>query len=116
MVEYTTALAALTTEPAGIDFPSQTIVWPESNTGTAPTWSELLAKVQELQAAEPLRLLRLQRDRLISKTDWWVLPDRTATQAQLDYRQALRDITTQTPSLDSDGNLTGIIWPTPPND
>jgi len=60
--------------------------------------------------------VRFERNELLSQTDWWVLPDRTATQAQLDYRQALRDITNQTPSLDSDGNLTGITWPIPPND
>jgi hypothetical protein len=69
-----------------------------------------------LENADPVYWLRWFRNQLLAQTDWWVLPDRTATQAQLDYRQALRDITAQTPSLDSDGNLTGIIWPTPPTD
>tara|TARA_Y100000114_G_C11661018_1_gene279033 strand:- start:194 stop:511 length:318 start_codon:yes stop_codon:yes gene_type:complete len=73
------------------------------------------SKIQELEALEPMRLLRLQRDQLLASTDWWVLPDRTVTQEQLEYRQALRDITNQTPSLDFDGNLTGITWPTPPS-
>ncbi len=115
MVEYTEALASLTTEPAGIDFPRQTIVWPESNTGTAPTWSELLAKVQELKLAEPMRLLRQQRNQLLSVTDWWVLPDRTATQAQLDYRQALRDLPqNSSPELDENGNLINVQWPEKP--
>ena len=81
-----------------------------------PTEEQIQAKITELIAAEPLRQLRIQRNQLLAQTDWWVLPDRTPTQAQLDYRQALRDITAQTPSLDSDGNLTGIIWPTPPTD
>lgn len=40
-----------------------------------------------------LMQLRKERDRLISETDWWVLPDIKTTQAQLDYRQLLRDIT-----------------------
>ena len=69
-----------------------------------------------MKITDPFHYLRKQRNRLLVETDWWVLPDRTVTQAQLDYRQALRDITTQTPSLDSDGNLTGITWPTPPTD
>ena len=65
--------------------------------------------------AEPMRLLRQERDRRIAETDWWVLPDRTASQEQKDYRQALRDITeTQTPTLDENGQLTNVTWPTKP--
>ena len=36
---------------------------------------------------------REKRDALLEKTDWWCLSDQIPTQAQLDYRQALRDIT-----------------------
>ena len=72
------------------------------------TWSQVSAKMAELQNAEPMRLLRAERNRLIAETDWWVLPDRTATQAQLDYRQALRDITDNATSLDD------VTWPTKP--
>jgi len=53
--------------------------------------------------------LREERDRLISKTDWWVLPDRTPTDAQKNYRQALRDITNTYKSLED------VVWPTPPS-
>jgi hypothetical protein len=74
------------------------------------------SRLAELQAAEPLRLLREKRNQLLQQTDWMAVSDRTMTQAQIDYRQALRDITTQTPSLDSNGQLTGVNWPTPPND
>ena len=73
-----------------------------------PTDAEILAKAAEFEAAEPIRQLREQRDRLIAETDWWVLPDRTATQAQLDYRQALRDITNTYSSLDD------VVWPEKP--
>jgi hypothetical protein len=77
-----------------------------------PTESEIQAKIAELEAAEPMRLLRIERDRLIQQTDWWVLPDRTATPAQLAYRQALRDLpANSTPALDENGNLTGVEWP-----
>ena len=73
-------------------------------------------KLNELQAAEPMRLLRIERDRRITLTDWWVLPDRTPTQAQLDYRQALRDLPTNSPNaaLDENGQLINVTWPTEP--
>jgi len=85
---------------------------------TAPTEEQIQAKIAELQAAEPLRLLRQQRNQLLAETDWRMAsdyPGSNQTEWQT-YRQSLRDITTQTPSLDADGNLTGITWPTPPND
>jgi len=81
-------------------------------------WSVVWAKMQELQAAEPLRQLREQRNQLLAQSDWRMVsdyPGSNQTEWQT-YRQALRNITTQTPSLDADGNLTGILWPTPPND
>ena len=83
-----------------------------------PTQAQLDAKVAELQAAEPMRLLREERDRLIAKTDWWVLPDRTATEAQLEYRQALRDLPdNSTPVLDNTTllGISGVTWPTKPS-
>jgi hypothetical protein len=52
--------------------------------------------------------IRNRRDALIASTDWWVMPDRTATADQLAYRQALRDITAQA------GFPTDITWPTKP--
>jgi len=86
--------------------------WYESSNEGKPTEAEIQAKIAELTAAEPLRLLRIERDRLLQQTDWWVLPDRTATPAQLAYRQALRDLpANSTPALDENGNLTGVEWP-----
>lgn len=68
-----------------------------------------------LSQEQVFEILRLERNSLLSKTDWWVLPDRTPTQSQLDYRQALRDLpSTASPSLDENGNLTNITWPTKP--
>ena len=78
------------------------------------TWAQLTAKKTELAAAEPMRVLRLERNLRIAETDWWAFQDQTMTTEQTAYRQALRDITTQTPALDSSGNLTGITWPTKP--
>lgn len=89
------------------------IVW--NDTRQQPTETEVQTKIAELKAAEPMRLLRQQRDQLISETDWWVLPDRTATQAQLDYRQALRDLPeNSSPELDANGQLINVNWPEKP--
>tara|TARA_R100001510_G_C7624084_1_gene184314 strand:+ start:791 stop:1111 length:321 start_codon:yes stop_codon:yes gene_type:complete len=73
-----------------------------------PTNAELTAKIAELTAAEPMRLLREERNRKIAETDWWASSDLTMTQAQTDYRQALRDITNNATSLDD------VTWPTKP--
>jgi hypothetical protein len=55
--------------------------------------------------------LREKRNRLLAETDWWVLPDRTSTQAQKDYRQALRDITA---GLDTVDKVNAVTWPEKP--
>ena len=60
-------------------------------------------------AEDLLNDLRRSRNKLLSETDWWVLPDRTATDEQLAYRQALRDIT------DSATSLGDVTWPTKPS-
>ena len=82
---------------------------------TLPSQEEIDAKRKELRDAEPMRLLRQERDRKLAETDWWVLPDRTVSQEQKDYRQALRDLpSTAEPQLDEQGNLTNVTWPTKP--
>ena len=62
--------------------------------------------------------LRNQRDMLLQQTDTpWGLADyqHPNKQAWLDYRQALRDLPeTAEPQLDENGQLTNVIWPTPP--
>jgi len=62
--------------------------------------------------------LRNQRDMLLQQTDTpWGLADyqHPNKQAWLDYRQALRDLPeTADPQLDENGQLTNVIWPTPP--
>ena len=72
------------------------------------TWAAVVAKRDELIAAEPLKELRAERDRLIAATDWWAGSDRTMTAEQTTYRQALRDIT------DNATSLSDVTWPTKP--
>ena len=86
-----------------------------SSVRSQPTDEEIQKKLAELKDAEPMRLLREERNRKLQETDWWVLPDRTASQEQKDYRQALRDLpSTSSPELDVQGNLTNVTWPTKP--
>jgi len=77
---------------------------------TPPSESEIQAKLAELEAAEPMRQLRIQRNQLLSQTDWRATIDypRDDQAEWLTYRQSLRDITTQTPELDEQGNIVGI--------
>ena len=64
---------------------------------------------------ESMYKLRQQRNQLLEQSDWMAVSDRTMTQAQIDYRQALRDFpANSTPALDENGQLTGVNWPTPP--
>jgi hypothetical protein len=82
-----------------------------------PTKNDLDSKYEELKIKEAMRLLRVERDRLIAETDWWVLPDRTPTAEQLAYRQALRDLPdTSSPVLDPTSRIgiSGVSWPEMP--
>jgi len=67
------------------------------------TAAEIADRQSELDAwdadAHALEALRDLRDAKLTETDWWAVKDRTMTQAQKDYRQALRDITTTYSSL-----------------
>ena len=57
--------------------------------------------------------LRRQRDVLLAETDWMANSDVTMSTAWRNYRQALRDITTQTPTDDA---LSNITFPTKPTE
>ena len=96
------------------DFTEQEISWAmEAHECTREeaisTYAAQVRSYRELQ--RPILLmeqLRNKRDELIKNTDWWVLPDRSPTDAQLAYRQALRDIT------DEYTSLADVVWPTKP--
>ena len=88
------------------------------DSGQQPTEQEVKAKLIELDAAEPMRLLRIERDRKIALTDWRVLPDQTPSDDWINYRQALRDLpASESPKLDKDGELdfSSFTWPTEPS-
>ena len=90
--------------------------WLESD--TAPTESEIDAEVTRLNNAEPMRLLRVERNERLTKTDWRASSDLTLADAWKTYRQALRDLpASASPKLDSNYNLdlTSISWPIEPS-
>ena len=72
------------------------------------TWSAVSGALSAATDSVAMTALRAERDRLLAETDWWVLPDRTASAEQLAYRQALRDL----PATTSDP--ADPVWPTKP--
>ena len=67
------------------------LTWLDEN-NEKPTDEELHAKIAELRAAEPMRLLREERNRRIALTDWRFRSDLSPSQEWKDYSQALRDL------------------------
>ena len=91
--------------------------WQDSSQ-TKPTETEVNSKISELDNAEAMRLLRIERDTRIAKTDWRASSDLTLADAWKTYRQALRDLpASATPKLDSyyELDLTSVTWPTEPS-
>lgn len=73
-------------------------------------------KIAELRAAEPMRILRVERTRRLEETDWWALPDLVMSNDRQIYRQKLRDLpATANPALDESGELSGVTWPEIPD-
>ena len=93
------------------------LTWLDSSQ-TQPTETEVNSKISELDNAEPMRLLRIERDVRIAKTDWRASSDLTLADAWKTYRQALRDLpASASPKLDSNYelDLTSVTWPTEPS-
>ena len=83
-----------------------------------PSKDDLNTKLAEINAAEPLRLLRLERDSLLKQTDWRASSDLIISEEWKIYRQRLRDLPAgNSPDLDSNGKLdfSSVNWPTPPS-
>ena len=85
---------------------------------TKPTEEEVNLKVTELDDAEPMRLLRIERDKRISNTDWRASSDLTLADSWKKYRQDLRDLpASASPKLNSyyELDLNSVNWPTEPS-
>ena len=78
------------------------------------TWSQVKPKIAELEAAEPMRLLRLERNRRLAETDWMANSDVVMADDWKTYRQALRDLpATAEPKLENE-QLINVTWPEVP--
>ena len=75
------------------------------------TWSAVSAKKTELVNAEPMRLLREERNKRLAETDWMASSDLTMSSAWTTYRQALRDA----PAQEGVTGLDNVTWPTKPS-
>ena len=85
---------------------------------TKPTESEINNEITRLNDAEPMRLLRVERDKRLAACDWRASSDLTISTAWKTYRQALRDLpASASPKLDSEYelDLTSVTWPTEPS-
>ena len=95
------------------------IEWMDSS-NSLPSLDAINAKIAELDAAEPMRLLREERFRLLAECDWTQgtdVPNSIKTAWQT-YRQQLIDLpASASPKLDSnyDLDLTSVTWPTEPS-
>ena len=72
------------------------------------SWGTVKIALGDLNAAEPMKLLREERNKRIAETDWWASSDLTMSAERTAYRQALRDITNTYTSLDD------VVWPDKP--
>ena len=74
--------------------------------------SAVATKVAEIEAAEPMNILRRVRNQKLAETDWVVTMHKelgtNIPSAMKTYRQALRDITDDATSLDD------VTWPEKP--
>ena len=103
---------------AGTDYSG--LNWVDSS--TKPTEAEINAEVTRLNNAEPMKLLREERNIRLAACDWVVLSDSQLTTTKKTewktYRQSLRDLpASASPKLDTDGNLdmSSVTFPTEPS-
>jgi hypothetical protein len=87
------------------------IVWHGSRSGR-PTQATISARVAELEAAQPLEDLRIERNKRLAECDWIAVRSQETGAAipadWLAYRQALRDLPA------AYGSLADAIWPALP--
>ena len=107
----------LTNEPKTQDEFNNYLIKLPHYEGEEISWNKIQAKLAELQASEPMRLLRLERNQLLAETDWRMTTDYPyLDQAQwARYRTALRNLpATSEPTLDESGKLI-VDWPIAPD-
>ena len=94
--------------------------WIRCNSEVEPGWSfyaDTNAFSKPVPQSAPMQIMRNQRNSKLSRSDWRMQSDYPYDDQEewKTYRQALRDMTSQTPRWNDDGILVGIEWPTDPD-
>ena len=81
------------------------------------TWKQVSDKMTAIDAAAPLKQLRVERNAKLAETDYLALSDVTLADNMKTYRQALRDLPAASGGKDAtlkDGVLENVTWPQKP--
>ena len=81
------------------------------------TWKQVSDKMTAIDAAAPMKELRIQRNAKLAETDFHALSDVTMADNMKTYRQALRDLPASSGGKDAtlkDGVLENVTWPQKP--
>ena len=79
------------------------------------TWAAIAAKMDEIDAAAPMKELRRQRNAKLAESDWMGNSDVTMSSAWTTYRQALRDLPDGASPTWDGTTLGNVTWPTEPS-
>jgi hypothetical protein len=107
------------------DDPAVIITYDPPTHPMIPTSAQIKAKIAELEADEPARVVREFRDKLLKDCDWVELPSQQSKPVEWHnawgtYRQTLRDLPTKmktgewTAVFDEMGLINIANWPKPP--
>ena len=81
------------------------------------TWKQVSDKMTALDAAAPLKQLRVERNAKLAETDFHAMSDVTLADNMKTYRQQLRDLPAAAGGKDAtlkDGVLENVTWPSKP--
>lgn len=97
-----------------VEVRGDTIIYQDESI-TPPALDVVTARASELEAADPIRILRETRNILLKRSDWTGLSDSALTNEQAAkwklYRQKLRDLPS---GLDTEAKVKNVEWPTKP--
>ena len=81
------------------------------------TWKQVSDKMTAIDAAAPLKQLRVERNAKLAETDFHAMSDVTLADNMKTYRQQLRDLPASAGGKDAtlkDGVLENVTWPSKP--
>jgi len=81
------------------------------------TWKQVSDKMTAIDAAAPLKQLRIERNAKLAETDFHAMSDVTLADNMKTYRQQLRDLPAASGGKDAtlkDGVLENVTWPQKP--